>query len=98
MAELKELKSAITTEKALDLEAQIHKPTPYEKRLFNYNENCNEDQPRFLIFRSLQRLNIVDIQNRLSDYNHNIWQANQHAPKTDREREQLSKTLRDYGT
>lgn len=84
-----------------DIEAQLDalepEGRPYERRLFSYNQKFEKAEPHFLIFRSLQRLNIVDIQNRLSEFNNAILMDG-HAPPTAAQRRQLSGTLRSYGT
>ncbi|KAK3295758.1 uncharacterized protein B0H64DRAFT_359659 [Chaetomium fimeti] len=51
----------------------IHPDAPYEQRLFQYTDNSLREEPRFLIFRSLQTLNLFRMQSDLAKLQNKIW-------------------------
>ncbi|KAK4969792.1 hypothetical protein LTR66_011678 [Elasticomyces elasticus] len=54
----------------------------YERRLFQYTINSGQTKPHFLIFRGLQRLNIIRLQNDLAICKRAIWEK-QEAPESE---------------
>jgi hypothetical protein len=67
---------------------------PYDQRLFRYTWNAGGDEPHFMAFRSLQRLNVVHIQNELASKKRDIVKKGA-AGRTDME--ELKVLLQDYG-
>ncbi|KAK4986806.1 hypothetical protein LTR66_007768 [Elasticomyces elasticus] len=54
----------------------------YERRLFQYTINSGQTKPHFLIFRGLQRLNMIRLQNDLAICKRAIWEK-QEAPESE---------------
>lgn len=71
----------------------IHDNMTYGQRLWQYTVNTGRREPRFLIFRGLQALNIVRLQNELASCKNTIWD-NKSAEKEATER--LTGLLHDY--
>ncbi|KAF5005931.1 hypothetical protein FDECE_7689 [Fusarium decemcellulare] len=46
----------------------------YEERLFKYTVNSKNHEPRFLVFRSLQALNLNHLQNELAKLKNDVWE------------------------
>ncbi|KAJ3544312.1 hypothetical protein NM208_g3119 [Fusarium decemcellulare] len=46
----------------------------YEERLFKYTINSKNHEPRFLVFRSLQALNLNHLQNELARLKNDVWE------------------------
>lgn len=67
---------------------------PYDQRLFRYTWNAGGDELHFMAFRSLQRLNVVHIQNELASKKRDIVKKGA-ASRTDME--ELKVLLQDYG-
>jgi hypothetical protein len=67
---------------------------PYDQRLFRYTWNAGGDEPHFMAFRSLQRLNVVHIQNELASKKRDVIKK-EAASETDMK--ELKVLLRDYG-
>ena len=65
----------------------------YDQRLFHYTWDAGRDEPYFMAFRNLQRLNIVHLQNELAKKKRDILKK-MAASKQDME--DLKTLLRDY--
>jgi hypothetical protein len=68
---------------------------PERKRLVSYIRKCIEDEPFFMQFRHLQRLNLTRIQNDLAKSKSRILSAE--SPSNDDDLKILTETLHDYG-
>ncbi|KAH6849907.1 hypothetical protein B0I37DRAFT_403837 [Chaetomium sp. MPI-CAGE-AT-0009] len=71
----------------------IHHDAPYEERLFQYTTNSHRQEPRFLIFRGLQLLNLFRMQNDLAKLKNKIWKDEVAAAE---DTENLMVLLRNY--
>jgi hypothetical protein len=65
----------------------------YEQRLLQYTINAGQHEPRFLIFRGLQTLNIIRLQNELAKCKNTMW-ANRSASRDETGR--LTALLHEY--
>ncbi len=69
----------------------FHEDLTYEQRLFRYTINASKHEPRFLIFRGLQALNINRLQSDLAKYKNTIWKN-----EAISDSESLTQLLHDY--
>ncbi|RFU76336.1 vit family domain-containing [Trichoderma arundinaceum] len=65
----------------------------YEQRLFQYTLNTGTGEPHFIMFRGLQRLNIIQLQIELAQFKKSAWDTKQ-LPKA--KSEELTRLLHDY--
>lgn len=65
----------------------------YEQRLFQYTLNTGTGEPHFIMFRGLQRLNIIPLQIELAQLKKMAWETKQ-LPEA--KRGELTKLLHDY--
>jgi hypothetical protein len=68
---------------------------PYGEQLFKYTFDEGRQEPRFLIFRGLQLMNIFNMQNDLAKLKHDIMTAKAAEPQ---QTESLTKVLHNYST
>lgn len=66
----------------------------YEERLFHYTYSTRHDEPHFLEYRLLQRMNIFHLQNKLALLKGSTWK-DQKAVESDMD--ELRTTLHHYG-
>lgn len=66
----------------------------YGEHLFRYTFDEGRQEPRFLIFRGLQLMNIYNMQNDLAKLKHDIMTTKTAEPQ---QTESLTKTLHNYG-
>ncbi|KAL1840983.1 hypothetical protein VTJ49DRAFT_7589 [Mycothermus thermophilus] len=80
-----------------DAVLSIHDEMDYEERVFRYTFNLRrrDPQPMFLIFRSLQQLNLVRLQNDLARIKTHVWQEKR---LREEDSARLTTLLHDYTT
>jgi hypothetical protein len=67
----------------------------YGEQLFKYTFDEGRPEPRFLIFRGLQLINIFNLQNDLAKLKHDIMTTKSATPQ---QTESLTKVLHNYST
>jgi hypothetical protein len=72
-----------------------HDESSYAEQLFKYTFDEGRQEPRFLIFRGLQLMNIFNMQNDLAKLKHDIMTTKTASPQ---QTESLTKVLHNYST
>jgi len=67
----------------------------YDQRLFHHSHVDGLSEPCFPIFRGLQRLNIICLQNKLAESEGVVWK---NMSASDKEMVELERTLAQYST
>ncbi len=79
----------------LQHEAESDHDESYGEQLFKYTFDEGRQEPRFLIFRGLQLMNINNMQNDLAKLKHDIMTTKTATPQ---QTESLTKILHNYST
>jgi hypothetical protein len=79
----------------LQCDSQSDHGESYGEQLFKYTFDEGRQEPRFLIFRGLQLMNIFNMQNDLAKLKHDIMTTKSAEPH---QTESLTKVLHNYST